>query len=531
MLFTGKDLLRYIFGDTFSFESEGWEIDVLTLSFTGRSKKYETEFLDAYFNNSLRPFRITLILGIITFALFFLLDIFIFPHLVKTLFVIRFAFTIPILIAVLFFTHSGNFKKYMQAVASFTMYFTSLIIILMVILISASTGDYSYYTGIILIMFLSYSTAKIRFIYAFLTGWLIIGTYEVAAILINTPIKILINNNFFFITANMLGMMISYYLEYTERKNFFLQFQLKRERRNVLEANSLLEKRVTERTKELLKSNTRLKKEIKRRDEYKKKQAILQSQLIQLHKMETIGTMAGGIAHDFNNILTPILGYSGMALDELETDNPLRDDVEQIRTAAERGISLVQKILTFSRHIDTDKKPVLLHEVINETIDLVKVSLSKNVILKTDLSSECGTVLADKPQIHQVLMNIVVNALHAMKGKGGKLNIRLNNEFVEKKRLSPYKNLKEDNYVVITISDTGHGMNSETVQRIFEPFYTNKEIGEGTGLGLAIVHGIVKNHNGFIEVVSKPGVGTVFRIYFPEYKNGSGKMHKQLNIF
>ncbi len=525
MSFIRKSLLKNIFGDTFSFDSEDWELDTLTLSFLGRSKKHEKEFLDTYIKNSLTPFRIALGLGIITFALFFLLDVLTFPDLARKLFIIRFAITIPMLIAILIYTYAKSFAKYMQQVASFTMYITSVSIMSMVILISSSTNDYSYYTGIILILFLGYSIARIRFIYAFITGWLIIGTFEIGAILIDTPMKILLNNSFFFVTANFLGMMISYYLEYTERRNFFLQLQLKKERKNVLKANSMLEKRVKERTKELLDINNRLKEEIKNKDEYKQKQAKLESQLIQLHKMETIGTLAGGIAHDFNNILTPILGYSGMILDELEHDSPLKEDVEQIRTAAKRGKTIVQKVLTFSRHIDTDKKPVLLNEVIKETIDLVKVSITKNVILKTDLSPECGTVLADKPQIHQVLMNILVNALHAMEGKGGKLNIRSNNEFVDKKRLKPYNNLREGNYVVITISDTGHGMNNETLQRIFEPFFTNKEIGEGTGLGLAIVHGIVKNHNGFIEVTSKPGVGTVFRIYFPEFKNNSNTVH------
>ncbi len=519
MLFTGKNLFKYIFSDTFSFESEGWDLNGLTLSFTGRSKEREPEFLNIYLNNSLRPFRLSLVLGIITFALFYILDLLIFPDQVKTLFIIRFAFIIPLLIAILIFTFAKNFIKYMQIVASLSMYFSSLAVILMVIMIPATAEGYMYYTGLILILFLGYSLTRIRFIYAFFTGWLILGTYETGALIIDTPARIFINNNFFFITANLLGMMISYYLEYSARKNYFLQYQLKKEREKISEAYSMLEKRVIERTKELHESNILLKKEIKRRDEYKQKQAKLEAQLFQLHKMETIGTLAGGIAHDFNNILTPILGYSGMLLDELKEGSPLKEDVEQIQKAAERGKTIVQKVLTFSRYIDTDKKPVLMNEVITETIDLVKVSLSKNISIKTDLSPECGAVMADKPQIQQVLMNIMINAIHAMKEKGGILEIKLNQEFIEKKQVNTCKKVRDGYYNVITITDTGHGMNSETLQRIFEPFYTNKEIGEGTGLGLAIVHGIVKNHSGFIEVVSKPDEGTAFRIYFPEYKN------------
>jgi len=519
MLFFNRDTFKNIFGDTFKLDFEDWDINILTLSFSGTSKKYEKDFLNTYFKSSIKPFRLSIALGIVIYAVFFMLDVLLFPDLEKELFIIRFGLVIPMMILMILLSYSDIFKRYMQPIASFAMFFTSLGVIIMVIITAESANNYSYYAGIILILFFGYTIARLRFIYSFVTGWLIILAYEIAAIAFtHTPAEVLVNNNFFFISANFVGMLVAYYLEYTERWNFYLSLQLRNERENVLKANAMLEERVKERTKDLKGMNDRLKREIKRRDEYKKEKSELESHLFQLQKMETVGTLAGGIAHDFNNILTPVLGYSGMVLDELNAEDPLREDVEQIQIAAKRGKTLVQKILTFSRHIDTEKKTVSLKEIVEEAVSLLKVSLSKSVVLKTEYSPGTGSVLADKSQIHQVVMNLMVNASHAMKETGGKLNVSLSSEYVEKKRLKPYKKLKEGNYAVITVSDTGHGMDNETMRRIFEPFYTKKEIGEGTGLGLAVVHGIVKNHNGFIEVVSKSGVGTVFRVYFPERK-------------
>jgi len=205
-----------------------------------------------------------------------------------------------------------------------------------------------------------------------------------------------------------------------------------------------------------------------------------------------------------------------MALDELPQDSPIKEDIEQINSAAAKGKELIHKILTFSRQIDHDKKPLLLHSVINEVIDMLKVTMPSNIEVKRVLDSHSGTILADKVQMHQVIMNLAVNSYHAMKEKGGTLEIKLTTKYFEKDQIKAYKNLKEGNYVMLTIKDAGHGMSHQTKSRIFEPFFTNKEVGEGTGLGLSVVHGIIKNHNGFITVDSEPGNGTTFNIYIPQ---------------
>ena len=161
------------------------------------------------------------------------------------------------------------------------------------------------------------------------------------------------------------------------------------------------------------------------RQHHEKEKTKLEGQLLQLQKMETIGTLAGGIAHDFNNILTPILGYTEMALEELSEDSVLRYDIEQINGAATSGKDLVQQILTFSRQVDFDKKPLRLDEIVKEVIKLIRASFPSNIEIRQDLNTDTGTVLADSTQMHQIIMNLSTNAYHAMMGSGGVLNVKL----------------------------------------------------------------------------------------------------------
>ena len=228
----------------------------------------------------------------------------------------------------------------MQPVILFIMFLTGFGIIIMIIL-AARESNYSYYAGLILIFIFGYTFIRARFIYASIAGWLIVIAYEISAIWISdTPIEILINNNYFFISANVIGMFISYFLELSSRNDFYMRKLLQQEQENVQIANNALEKRVKERTAQLTDANQNLKKEIETRKKYEKERGELETQLFQLKKMETIGTLAGGIAHDFNNILTPILGYTDMALEELPDESTLRFDIEQINNAATRGKDL-----------------------------------------------------------------------------------------------------------------------------------------------------------------------------------------------
>jgi signal transduction histidine kinase/ActR/RegA family two-component response regulator len=505
---------------------EPWSLNHLTLSFTGALNKHEKEFQDDYFIRSLNPFRFSLILSMVFYGAFAFLDAVTVPTLKEIFWFIRFGVVFPILISVFMFSYFKAFKRYMQVIISFIMFSTGFGIIIMIIL-AAKVENYSYYAGLILIFIFGYTFIRARFIYALIAGWSIVLSYEISAIwLSHTPVPILINNNYFFISANIIGMFISYFLELSARKEFYMRILLEQEKENVKIANNALEKRVQERTEQLSNANIDLKKEIEIRQKFERERAELEKKLFQLQKMETIGTLAGGIAHDFNNILTPILGYTDMAREELPVESNLRFDLEQINNAALRGKDLVQQILTFSREVDFDKKPIQLQPIVAEVLNLLKASLPQSVKIKQNLDPKVGTVLADPTHIHQIVMNLCTNANHAMIKTGGVLEIKLDAVKVDHKFAEKIPSLKKGEYIRLIISDTGYGMDIKTKERIFEPFFTRKEVGSGSGLGLSVVHGIINNYGGAIVVDSTPGEGTTFTIYLPKHGDDMLGLHK-----
>jgi signal transduction histidine kinase len=517
MIFNQKFKPENLFGLS-TTGKEDWSINPFTLSFRGKIKEHEIGFRDDYYNRSIKPFRFSILLGILFFDIFAILDSLMFPDLKHIFWFIRFGIITPILILVFLISFSPLFKRYMQPVTSGLIYLTGLGIIVMIVIAANSASEYSYYAGLILVFFFGYSFIRARFVTALIAGWSIVVTYEISALWISvTPAEVFINNNFFFISANVIGMFISYFMEHSARKDFYLRILLQKEQDKVQSANNALEKRVVERTREVTKVNKDLQKEIEIRKRNEIEKAKIESQLIQLQKMETIGTLAGGIAHDFNNILTPIIGYTEMAIEELPEESSLKDDIEQVHKAATRGRDLVQQILTFSRQVDIDKKPLRLHTVISEVISLMKVSFPSNIEIRQELDPDCGTVLADATQIHQVIMNLATNSYHAMKEKGGVLEVKLAAVNIDLDQIKLSGKFKNSVYIKITVSDTGHGMSKQTVTRIFEPFFTMKEVGQGSGLGLSVVHGIITNNQGIIEVESEPDKGTTIMIYLPQH--------------
>lgn len=500
-----------------STNQESFSVHWLSLSFKGELAKYEKGYQDDYFLKSLNPFRFSLILSMIFYGAFAFLDTVAVPDLKEVFWFIRFGIVFPVLVGVFMFSYSRIFKKYMQFIITCIMFITGFGIIVMIIY-AAKVHNYSYYAGLILIFIFGYTFIKARFIYASIAGWSIVISYEISAIwLSQTPFTILVNNNFFFISANIIGMFISYFLELSTRKEFYMRILLEQEKENVKTANNALEKRVEERTQQLSDTNQDLKKEIEIRQKFERERAELEKQLYQLQKMETIGTLAGGIAHDFNNILTPILGYTDMALEELPAESNLRFDLEQINNAAHRGKDLVQQVLTFSREVDFANKPIQLQPIVTEALNLIKASFPPGVVINRHFDQKIGTVLADPTHIHQIVMNLCTNANHAMMKSGGVLDVKLEAVKVEQKSADKIPNLKKGEYIRLTISDTGHGMDLKTKERIFEPFFTRKEVGSGSGLGLSVVHGIINNYGGAIVVDSTPGKGTTFMIYLPKY--------------
>jgi len=241
----------------------------------------------------------------------------------------------------------------------------------------------------------------------------------------------------------------------------------------------------------------------------------LEAQLLQSQKVEAIGTLAGGIAHDFNNILQPIIGYTEMALSELSPSSSLRVGLEQVVNASLRAKELIRQILAISRSAQEQQRiPIDISSIIKEALKLLRSSLPTSIEIRTKIQT--GVSLADPNQIHQVLMNLCTNAAHAMDDKGI-LEVRLSPVDLSESDLAGQSivDLKPGPYLKLSVSDTGAGIDAETMGRIFDPYFTTKEVGKGTGLGLAVVDGIVKRHEGAIAIRSEPGKGSTFSIYIP----------------
>jgi PAS domain S-box-containing protein len=250
----------------------------------------------------------------------------------------------------------------------------------------------------------------------------------------------------------------------------------------------------------------------RRKAEEEKKR--LEAQLIQTQKMEAIGTLAGGIAHDFNNILFPIMGYTEMTMAAVSKESKAYHNLAQILKAAHRAREMVQQILTFSHPSEQWKKPIHIQSIIKEVLKLLRASLPATIEFVKGINNDCGAVMADPVQMHQVIMNLCTNAYHAMRD-GGVLKVNLSEvDMSSDDEKSGFK-LNPGHYLRLTVSDTGHGMDPSIVPKIFEPFFTTKQNGEGTGMGLSVVHGIIQSCGGDIAVYSEPGKGTTFHVYLP----------------
>lgn len=242
----------------------------------------------------------------------------------------------------------------------------------------------------------------------------------------------------------------------------------------------------------------------------------LAEQLQQSQKMQAIGTLAGGIAHDFNNILTAILGYTELSLFDLPEDSTTRCNLQEILTASTRAKDLVNQILMFSRQGERRHEPMRPHLVVHEVLSLLRASLPATIDIRQHIQDDAGLILADATQLHRVLMNVCANAEHAMRKNGGVLEIRVEAMTVTQWFASLHPPLHPGPHVRLSIHDTGSGIAPDTVERIYEPFFTTKQVGEGTGMGLSVVHGIIADHQGVVTVQSTPGQGTTFDIYLPQ---------------
>jgi len=492
-------------GSTVSPGIRDMQLNPLSLTFP---PELEQEYFDNLFNKSLSRIRFSLLLAIVLFAVFGFLDAALAGDKKIVLWLIRYALICPSLLAIFFFSFTHHFKKHLQQTFSLGQIWLGFCVVQM-ILLAPPPASYSYYAGLILIFMYGYTFAGLRFVWASLAGWVIVVLYELASLLIQAPVSVLINNNFFFICANIIGMFSCYSIEMSSRRDFYFSKMLELEREKVEAANRELEMRVRARTAQLMQANKDLEVEMQERKRAEK-------ELIQVQKMEAIGTLAGGIAHDFNNILTAVIGYAELGMYKKSMDQGKTEYIfMQILSAGNRARELINQILTFSRQRDEERLPVKLGSIIKEALQLIRVGLSRHIEIREHIRTTTDMVFADPTQLHQIIMNLCTNAAHAMKEKGGILEVALDDLLIDTSSQEQFPDLSPGGYLKLTVRDTGTGIDPKVISRIFDPFFTTKAPGEGTGMGLSVVHGIVKHYGGKILVSGELGKGATFSVLLP----------------
>jgi len=493
-------------------------VNPLTLSFSGPNSHLEASFQRNYAQTSLTNIRITLILGAVLYGGFGILDGFLFPFQKYIPWLIRYALVCPALMATVLFSYRNMFLALMQPLLAFLFFGAGAGIVGMVLVVPPPFNE-TYYAGIMLVMILGYTFVRIRFIWASAAGSALLLLYEICVFgWTDISFSMLINNSFFIVSANFAGMAACYGFEYYARRDFFLAELLNAEQEKVTLANQLLETRVAERTAELQRINLELEKEIAEREHSEIERLQLQDQLKRAEKMETIGKLASGVAHDLNNILSGIVSYPEMLLLEIESDHPLRHPIEIIQKSGMTAAAVVQDLLSLSRQTVTAKKVMSLNALIKDFLQSPEyvnaLSVNPRVKVSVQLDEDILNVTGSSVNLLKTLMNLVNNAMEACM-VAGTVVIATGCKYLDKP-INGYERIPEGEYVVLSISDTGTGIAEEDLQKIFEPFFSKKKLGRsGTGLGMTLICSTVRDHDGFIDVKSSEGSGTVFDLYLP----------------
>jgi len=489
------------------------ELNPLTLSFSGANKSLEKDFIDFYFKEKLLQIRAAIIIGTTLYALFGVLDAFLLGDLKYTFWFIRFGIVIPFSAIIFAFTYSKFFKPLNQIIIMTSNMVGGIGIIAMVVLAGPPVA-YSYYAGLILVFIYVYTFSGLRFVWAVGTSWCIVLVFEVFAIFFKDfPVSILISNNFFFVASNILAMFAAYFIEYSLRRDFYLAKLLEIEKEKVDHTKKHLEHLVKERTIQLSEANEELSEELIKKRKLLIKQEKLQEQLVQSQKMEAVGHLAGGVAHDFNNLLTIINGYSELLLLDIKENDTSYELLCQINEAGKRAETLTRQLLAFSRKQILQPVIIDLNRLLRELDKMLRRLIGENIKLVFKYETEIFKIKADPGQLEQVILNLVVNARDAMP-KGGDIIIETLNKVIENQKIHNRPDIETGSKVLLTISDTGIGMDDNIIDHIFDPFFTTKEKSKGTGLGLSTVYGIIKQSDASIHVESEKGIGTTFSVYF-----------------
>jgi signal transduction histidine kinase/ActR/RegA family two-component response regulator len=489
----------------------------VSLAFRYEQSHLEEKFLDQYLINSLAIVRISLFFGVLLYGVFGILDAVLIPDKKIIFWIIRYAVYCPFALLLIAFTYTEQYKKVMQPVLSFTVTLAGSGIIYMV-LVASPPVTFSYYTGLILVFMLSYTVTRLRFVWATCSGWLLVLLYELTAVfLVKTPVPVLINNNFFFIGANLIGMLACYTIEYYARRDFFMQELLMIEQEKVRNARDRLEERVEERTAEVVNAHILLKKEMAERLIMEKERKQIQEQLQRQQKMESLGLMAGGVAHDLNNILSGIIGYPELLLMKLPEDSELRTPVRAIHESGQRAAAVVADLLTVARGAASVREIHNLNTVTREYLNSPEYykmeSLYPNITCTHLLTATDADVSCSAVHVKKCIMNLVLNAAEAIVA-GGTVVVSTRNQFIDS-GAGAEGDLPTGEYVILSVEDTGPGIAKEDVEHIFEPFYSKKVMGRsGTGLGLSVVWNTMEDHNGKVSITGSEK-GTCFQLYFP----------------
>ncbi len=479
------------------------QLHPVNLAFQGAQKHLEEPFLNVFFIRSLPIFRFACIFVFLVYAAFGILDAYLLPE-KKTLFwIIRYAIVCPVSFAIFLFSFLPIFKKLMQPVILLWGILAGAGIIAM-ILLAPPPVNFSYFAGLILVFMMTYSIVMFRFIWAITTSWSLIFLYNFLAIgFTDLPVQFLVNTNFFFVGANLIGMFSCYVIEYSARRDFFLKTLLKKEREKVQHSKDMLEQRVQERTSQLVKAE--------------KARSEIQEKLTRHQKMESIGLMAGGVAHDLNNILSGIISYPELILMDLPADSKLRHPIEEIQDSGNRAAAVVADMLTVARGVACQKDIICINELVRNFLSSPEYkklnSLYPNITLHTELKPELPMCKCSPVHIQKVIMNLILNAFEAVEYTGT-ITISTKNKHLNQKSAGT-EMLQTGDYVLMSIADSGPGIPADSLQHIFEPFYTKKAMGRsGTGLGLAVVWNTIEDHGGTVYVESS-SEGTLFTVYLP----------------